>query len=35
MTLTKADIIQDVYNYHDHLTKIVAKDAIEAVLRLH
>jgi integration host factor subunit alpha len=34
MTLTKADIVQEVYKNHDHLTKTEANKAVEAFLRL-
>jgi integration host factor subunit alpha len=34
MTITKADIIQEVYKKHDHLTKAEANTAVEAFLRL-
>lgn len=30
MTLTKADLIQQVYDQHEGLTKIQATDAVEA-----
>ena len=34
MTLTKADIVQEVYKNHDHLTKAQATEAVESFLRL-
>jgi integration host factor subunit alpha len=34
MTLTKADIIQQVYNQNEGLTKIQATDSVEAFLRI-
>ncbi len=34
MTLTKADLIQQVYKNHDGLTKTQAADSIEAFLRI-
>ena len=34
MTLTKADLVQQVYKNHDNLTKSQAADAVEAFLRL-
>ncbi|MBU1567549.1 MAG: integration host factor subunit alpha [Proteobacteria bacterium] len=34
MTLTKADIVQHVYENHKNLTKAEAADAVEAFLRL-
>jgi integration host factor subunit alpha len=34
MTLTKADLVQQVYKNHDNLTKAQATDAVEAFLRL-
>ena len=34
MTLTKADLIQQVYDQHEGLTKIQATDAVEAFLRI-
>ena len=34
MTLTKADVIQQVYKKHQHLSKSEASDAVEAFLRL-
>jgi integration host factor subunit alpha len=34
MTLTKADLVQQVYKNHDNLTKAQATDSVEAFLRL-
>ena len=34
MTLTKADIIQEVYNQHEELSKIQATESVEAFLRI-
>jgi len=34
MTLTKADLIRQVYDQHEGLTKIQATDAVEAFLRI-
>jgi integration host factor subunit alpha len=34
MTLTKADLVQQVYKNHENLTKAQATDAVEAFLRL-
>jgi integration host factor subunit alpha len=34
MTLTKADIVREVYKNHDHLTKAQATEAVESFLRL-
>ena len=34
MTLTKADIVQEVYKNHDHLTKAQATEAVESFLRI-
>ena len=34
MTLTKADLIRQVYNQHEGLTKIQATDSVEAFLRI-
>ena len=34
MTLTKADVVQQVYKNHDNLTKTQAADAVEAFLKL-
>ena len=34
MTLTKADLVQQVYKNHDNLTKAQATDAVEAFLKL-
>ena len=34
MTLTKADIIQQVYKQHEGLTKIQATDSVETFLRI-
>ena len=34
MTLTKADIVQKVYQHHENMTKQQAIDAVEAFLRL-
>ena len=34
MTLTKADLIQQVYKQHEGLTKIQATDSVEAFLRI-
>lgn len=34
MTLTKADIVQQVYDNHDGLTKPQAIEAVEAILRI-
>ena len=34
MTITKADLAQQIYNNHEELTKIQATEAIEAFLRI-
>lgn len=34
MTLTKADLVQQVYKNHDNLTKAQATESVEAFLRL-
>jgi integration host factor subunit alpha len=34
MTLTKADLVQQVYKNHENLTKSQASDSVEAFLRL-
>jgi len=34
MTLTKADIVQEVYKKHEGLTKAMASDSVESFLRL-
>jgi len=34
MTLTKADLVQQVYKKHDGLTKAQATDSVEAFLRI-
>ena len=34
MTLTKAELIQQVYDEHDGLTRIQAADSVEAFLRI-
>lgn len=34
MTLTKADLIQQVYDQHEGLTKVQATDSVEAFLRI-
>ena len=34
MTLTKAELIQQVYKQHEGLTKIQATDSVEAFLRI-
>ena len=34
MTLTKADLVQQVYKYHEGLTKAQATEAVEAFLRI-
>lgn len=34
MTLTKADLVQQIYKKHPNLTKVQATDAVEAFLRL-
>ena len=34
MTLTKADLIQQVYKHHELLTKNQAAEAVESFLRL-
>ena len=34
MTLTKADLIQEVYKQHDSLTKQQAAEAVESFLRM-
>lgn len=34
MTLTKADIVTQVYKEHDSLTKVKAEEAVESFLRL-
>ena len=34
MTLTKADLVQQIYNKHDNLTKAQATESVESFLRL-
>ncbi len=34
MTLTKADLVQQIYKKHDNLTKTQATEAVESFLRL-
>ena len=34
MTLTKADLIQQVYDQHEGITKVQATDSVEAFLRI-
>jgi len=34
MTLTKADLVQQVYKNHENLTKLQATDSVETLLRL-
>ena len=34
MTITKADLVQQIYKNHDNLTRSQATDAVEAFLRL-
>lgn len=34
MTLTKADLVQQVYKNHDGLTKAQATDSVEVILRI-
>jgi integration host factor subunit alpha len=34
MTITKADLVQQIYNNHEELTKIQATEAVEAFLRI-
>ena len=34
MTITKADLAQQIYNNHEELTKIQATEAVEAFLRI-
>jgi len=34
MTLTKADLVQQIYKNHDNLTKTQASEAVESFLRL-
>ncbi|MDR0477478.1 MAG: integration host factor subunit alpha [Desulfobulbaceae bacterium] len=34
MTLTKSDLVQQVYKNHETLTKLQATEAVEALLRL-
>ena len=34
MTLTKADLVQQIYEKHDNLTKAQATEAVESFLRL-
>ncbi len=34
MTLTKADLVQQVYNKHESLTKRQAAEAVESILRI-
>ena len=34
MTITKAEIVREVYENHDHLTKAQATEAVESFLRL-
>ena len=34
MTLTKADLVQQVYKTHENLTKMQATEAIETLLRI-
>ena len=34
MTITKADLVQQIYDNHEELTKIQATEAVEAFLRI-
>jgi len=34
MTLTKADLVQQVYKNHEGLTKVQAVESVEAILRI-
>ena len=34
MTITKADLVQQIYNKHEELTKVQAIEAVEAFLRI-
>lgn len=34
MTLTKADLIQELYEKHEEMTKEQAKNAVESILRI-
>lgn len=34
MTLTKADLVQEVYKRHDNLTKAQATDTVETLLKI-
>lgn len=34
MTLTKADLVQQIYRDHENLTKVEATEAVEAFLRI-
>ncbi len=34
MTLTKADLVQQIYKTHDNMTKAQATEAVEALLRI-
>ena len=34
MTLTKADLVQEVYKHHEGLTKAQAVESVEALLRI-
>ena len=34
MTITKADLVQQIYNNHEELTKVQATEAVEAFLRI-
>ena len=34
MTITKADLVQQIYNKHEKLTKGQATEAVEAFLRI-
>ena len=34
MTLTKADLVQQIYKSHDNLTKMQATEAIETLLKI-
>ncbi len=35
MTLTKADLVQEVYKHHEGLTKAQAVESVEALLRIY
>jgi integration host factor subunit alpha len=34
MTITKDDLVQQIYKNHDNLTKAQAKEAVEAFLKI-